>query len=325
MVVVSVNDEIFFNYIKIRTHRTLHPENMRRINELVTYTFTGLLSALQGFEISSCVGRELRSDLPLSRTLIYSKLLKCWESDLRNVIRLIKPSEDVVNLIDLYISKYVISDLTGIMSAGLRETTYLDTPIAESLKTAKEVSEVISIMSKKGFMSEVISAILGEYRRMKISELDVGVFSRKLSAFYFRSLENTLRKLNVSSYGLRCVEFLKEFEEAKPSLRKTLLEGGDLRAVVTTLTQKQREVILRTSRSTHDFEYVLSVLPTHFCHNILKSLPVSADTLLDYLLLKDFEFSLLSYVVHLINSGYSPDLIREEVGRWLGLYESITK
>lgn len=323
--IVSVNDEIFFNHIKIRTHRTLHPENVGRINELVTYTFPGLLSALQSFEISSCVGRELRSDLPLSRTLIYSKLLKCWESDLRNMIRLIKPSENVVNLIDLYISKYVINDLTGIISTGLKEITYLDTSIAESLKTAKEVSEIISIMSKKGFMSEVISAILGKYRRIKISELDVGEFSRKLSVSYFRSLENTLKKLNVSSYGLRCVEFLKEFEGVKPSLRKTLLEGGDLRAVVTMLTQKQREIILRASKNTHDFEYVLSVLSTHFCHNVLKPLPVSADTLLDYLLLKDFEFSLLSYVVYLINSGYSPDLIKGEVGRWLGLYESITE
>ncbi|MEO3993300.1 MAG: hypothetical protein QN229_03185 [Desulfurococcaceae archaeon TW002] len=322
---MTVSDEIFFNYIKIRTHRTLHPENIKRINELVTYTFPGLLSALQEFEISSCLGRELRSDLPLSRIIIYSKLLKCWENDLRNVIRLIKPSENVVNVIDLYISKYVINDLTGIISAGLKETTYLDTSVAESLKTAKEVSEIISVMSKKGFMNEVISTILGEYRRMKISELDVGKLSRKLSTSYFRSLENTLRKLNVSSYGLRCVEFLKEFEEAKPLLRKTLLKKRDLRTVATMLTQKQREVILRASKNTHDFEYVLSILPTHSCHNMLKSLPVSADTLLDYLLLKEIEFSFLSYVIYLINSGYSLDLIKEEVRRWLEFYESITK
>lgn len=323
--VITANDEIFFNRIKIRSHKTLYPENMKRINELATYTFPGLLSALQGFEASSCVSRELRSGLALSRTATYSKLLKCWESDLRNTIRLIKPSKDVVSLIDLYVGKYVINDLIGIIGTGLKETTYLDTHVVESLKTAKEVSEVISMMSKRGLMSEVLSSVLEEYRKLKISELNVSELSRKLSLSYFRSLENSLRRLSVSSYGLRCVKFLSEFEEVRHSLRKALLEGGDLRAVATTLTQKQREVVFRTSKNTHDFEYVLSVLPTHFCHSMLKSLPVSVDTLLDYLLLKEVEFSLLSYVIYLINSEYSPDLIKEEVRRWLRLYESITE
>lgn len=323
--VITANDEIFFNRIKVRSHRTLHPENMKRINELVTYTFPGLLSALQGFEASSCVSRELRSGLALSRIVTYSKLLKCWESDLRNTMRLIKPSKDVVSLVDIYVSKYVINDLTGIIGAGLEETTYLDTHVVESLKTAKEVGEVISVISKRGLMNEVLSSVLREYRKLKIGELDVSELSRKLSSSYFKSVENSLRRLGVSSYGLRCVKFLSEFEGAKFLLRKTLLEGGDLRATATMLTQKQREVVFRTSKNTHDFEYVLSVLPTHFCHSMLKSLPVSVDTLLDYLLLKEVEFSFLSYVIYLINSEYSPDLIKEEVRRWLRLYESITE
>lgn len=323
--VIAASDEIFFNRVKIRSHRTLHPENMKKINELVTYTFPGLLSALQGFEAGSCVSRELRSGLALSRTATYSKLLKCWESDLRNTMRLIKPSKDVVSLVDLYMSKYVINDLTGIIGAGLEEATYLDTHAVESLKTVKEVSEVISVMSKRGLMNEVLYPVLSEYRKLKIGELDVSELSRKLSSSYFRSVENSLRKLGVSTYGLKCVEFLSEFEEAKHLLRKTLLEGGDLRVVATKLTQKQREVLFRTSKNTHDFEYVLSVLPTHFCHSMFKSLPVSVDTLLDYLLLKEVEFSLLSYVIYLINSEYPPDLIKDEVRRWLRLYESITE
>ncbi|MEM0025694.1 MAG: hypothetical protein QXV93_05085 [Zestosphaera sp.] len=322
---VTVNDEVFFNHIKIRSHKTIHPENMKRINELITYTFPGLLSALQEFEISSCLSSELRSGLSLSRVTIYSKLLKCWESDLRNMIHLIKPSKEVVGVVDLYMSKYVINDLIGVVSTGLRETTYLDMHVAESLKAAKDVSEVVSVMSKKGFMSEVISSVFSEYRKLKISELNFSELYTRLSESYFRSLRNSLIKLNVSSYGLRCVEFLREFERVKYLLRKALLEGGDLRVAAAVLTQKQKEAVFRASKNTHDFEYVLSILPTHFCHSTLKSLPVSVDTLLDYFLLKEVEFSLLSYVVFLINSGYSPDLIKDEVGRWLRLYESITE
>lgn len=322
---ITVNDEIFFNHVKLRSHKTLSPENLRRINELAIYTFPGLLSALQGFEISSCVSRELRSNLPMSRTTVYSKLLKCWENELRDEIRLIKPSEKVVNVIDLYIGKYVISDLIGVVSAGVKETIHLDTSITEFLGVDKEVGEVISVISKKGFAYDVISSVLREYRKVKIRELDVGEFSRKLSTSYFKSLKNTLKELNVSSYGLRCVEFLEEFDEVKPRLRRALIEGGDLRSMATVLTQKQREIVLKTSRDVHEFEYVLSVLSTHFCHSMLKSLPVSADTLLDYLLLKEVEFSILSYVIYLVNSGYSPDLIKEEIGRWLRLYESITE
>ena len=322
---VTTNDEIFFNHVKLRSHKTLSPENLRRINELAAYTFSGLLSALQGFETSSCISRELRSDLPMSRITVYSKLLKCWESELRSEVRLIKPSERVVNLIDLYVGKYIISDLIGVVSAGVKETIYLDTSIAEFLKTDREVGEVISAISRKGSTYNLISSVLRDYRKVKIRELDVGEFSRKLSASYFRGLKNTLKELNISSYGLRCVEFLEEFEELKPRLRKALIEGRDLRSIATPLTQKQREVVLRTSKNIHDFEYVLSVLPTYFCHSMLKSLPISADILLDYLLLKEVEFSLLSYVIYLVNTGYSADLIKEEIGRWLRLYESITE
>lgn len=323
--ITALNDEVFFNHAKIRSHKTLHPENLKKINELITYTFPGLLSALQEFEISSCISRELRSELTLPRTTIYSRLLKCWENDLRNEIRLIKPSVKVVNLIDLHMCKYVINDLITAVSTGSRETTYLDTSLVEYLKTDEEVNKVISVMSRKGFMNNVILSVLKEYRKMKIKELDVNELSRKLSVSYFRNLENTLRELNVSPYGLRCVGFLKEFEGSKPRLRKALIEERDLRTVATVLTQRQREVVLRASKNTHEFEYVLSILPARFCHDLLKSLPVSADTLLDYLLLKDVEFSLLSYVIYLINSEYPQDLIKEEVRRWLELYESITE
>ncbi len=323
--VVEVSDEVFLNYVKIRSHKTLRPDNVKRINELITYTFPSLLSALQGFEVSSCLSRELRSALPLPQTTIYSKLLKCWESELRDRIRLIKPSEKVVEVLDLYISKYVTNDLVGVISTGLTETTYLEAQVVESLKTAKEVGEITSLLARRKLLSKSMSSVLKEYRKLKISEVDVNELSRKLRASYFKRLEDVFRGLNASSYGLRCVEFLKEFEELKQALRKALIGGGDLRIAATKLTQKQRDVVLKASKNAHDFEYVLAVLPLHFCHNMLKSLPVSVDTLLDYLLLKEFEFSVLSYVIYLINTGYPPELIREEVGRWLRLYESIAE
>gem|GEM_PF-998126 len=328
LVVVEISDEIFFNYVKIRSHKTLRPDSVKSINELITYTFPSLLSALQGFEVSSCLSRELRSALPLPQTTIYSKLLKCWENDLRNKVRLIKPSKKVIEVIDLYISKYVANDLIGVISSGLTETTYLEAPVVESIKkfkTTNEVGDIISLLSRRKLLNEFMSLVLKEYRKLKISELDVDELSRKLRASYFKRLEDILTELDVSPYGLRCVEFLKEFEELKQALRKALMGGEDLRLVTTKLTQKQREVVLKASKNTHDFEYVLAVLPLHFCHNMLKSLPVSVDTLLDYLLLKEFEFSILSYVIYLINTGYSPELIREEVGGWLRLYESIAE
>ncbi|MEM2021732.1 MAG: hypothetical protein QXP80_05865, partial [Zestosphaera sp.] len=167
------NDGVFFNRMRLHLHKTLTPSKVGVLHEVATYTFTDLLTALQCFEAGSCVARELRAETPLSREGIYSRLLKCWEGVLRNEIRLIKPSDCVKDVFDLYIGRYVLNDLTGILSAGVKETVYLSAQAAKALREASEVSELLSILAGSGLNVGFITDVLEKHRGLRVGELDV--------------------------------------------------------------------------------------------------------------------------------------------------------
>ncbi|MEM0106588.1 MAG: hypothetical protein QXX81_08685, partial [Zestosphaera sp.] len=112
---------------------------------------------------------------------------------------------------------------------------------------------------------------------------------------------------------LECVGCVERFEGLKHSLRRALREGRDLASVLTPLTPTQRGVLTNSSSDTHALEFLLAVFPTILYHNLLRTAPSSAETLLHYILLKDWELRTFFQVIYLITSGYPIDVIQEEV------------
>ncbi|MEM2021804.1 MAG: hypothetical protein QXP80_06235, partial [Zestosphaera sp.] len=128
-----------------------------------------------------------------------------------------------------------------------------------------------------------------------------------------------------SSRGLGCVDSLEGFESVKYAVRRSITEGGDFRGALTRLTPSQREALIKHYSDPHTLEFLLITLPINSCHSVLRSMPSSTDTFLHYLTVKEWEFQVLSYVFYLIYIGYPADMIRDEVERWLRLYESLPK
>ncbi len=325
MVLQTNNDEVFFNRVRLHLHKTLTPSRVMVLREVATYTFTDLLTTLQNFEASSCVARELSAETPLSRRGIYSRLLKCWERVLRDEIRLIKPSDCMKDVFDLYVSRYVLNDLTGILSAGVEETTYLSAQAAEALREAAEVDGLLSTLAGSGLNAGFIVDVLEKYRGFRVSELDVRKLVEELNSSFFRRLKGVLSASGASSRGLGCVDSLEGFEGVKYAVRRSIGEGGDFRGALTRLTPSQREALIKHSSDPHTLEFLLVTLPVNSCHSVLRSMPPSTDTFLHYLTVKEWEFQALSYVFYLMYIGYPTDMIRDEVGRWLRLYESLPK
>lgn len=320
----TVNDELFFNHVELHLHKTLSPSLAGRLSGLVTPTFADFLAAIRNLEIGSCVAREIYSGSPVPRLTVYSRLLKCWEEFVRDEIRLIRPSGNVVRLFDLHMVRYVLDDLTGILSAGVEEVVYLNPQTVEALKSVGDVDGLLSALRgcvDVGFISKTF----GKYRGFRVSDLDLHRVVEELISSYFREFKKTLEVLGVSTRGLECVGYMERFGRLRHSLRRVLREGGDLASVLTSLTPRQREVLVKSSSDIHALELLLATLPIVSCHSLLRSVPPSAETLLHYLLVKDWELLTLSQVIYLIASGYPVEVIRDEVGRCVRLYESLPK
>lgn len=320
----TVNDELFFNHVKLHLHKTLSPSLAGKFSELAAPTFADFLASIQNLEISSCVVREIGGEFPMPRLTIFSRLLKCWEESVKSEIRLIKPSDNVSRLLGLHIGRYVLNDLTEVLSAGVEETAYLSPQTVNALKSVGDVNGLLSVLRGSvdaGFIVET----LGKYRSSRVGDLDFHRLSEELSSSYFREFRGVLEVLGISTRGLECVSCMERFERLRHGLRRVLRERGDLAGVLTSLTPRQREVLIHSSSDPHTLEFLLSTLPIVSCHNLLRSVPPSAETVLHYLLIKDWELLTLSQVIYLITSRYPVEVIREEVGRWMRFYESLPK
>ncbi|MEM2005745.1 MAG: hypothetical protein QW705_02595 [Zestosphaera sp.] len=320
----TVNDEVFFNHVELRLHKTLSPSLVGRLSDLVARTFTDFLASLQDLDISSCMAREIHGESPLPRPTIYSRLLRCWEGFVRDEIRLIKPSDSVSRLINLHVGRYVLNDLAGVLSAGSEDVVYLSPQTARTLRGVAEVDGLLPVL--RGYVgADFIVKTLRKYRGFRVGDLDIHKLVGELIESYFRELRIALEALGVSTRALECVGCVERFEGLKHSLRRALREGRDLASVLTPLTPTQRGVLANSSSDTHALEFLLAAFPTILCHNLLRTAPPSAETLLHYILLKDWELRTFSQVIYLITSGYPVDVIQEEVAGWVRFYESLPK
>ncbi|PUA32778.1 MAG: hypothetical protein B7O98_04835 [Zestosphaera tikiterensis] len=319
-------DEIFLVKVRLRSYRALTPNRLLHLVNSKISSLAELLTVLHGLDVVSCLQSEFKVGEQLPLDLTYRKLVDCWVSDLRKLTALLKPSNQVIDFIEAYVSKYLAYELIVFLAEGYGyRTVFLPEEVRNAVVQSNYVYEVLDKVSRGGKqLPTLVLEFLTRYRRKSLKDLDRYLLLREYVEFLYDRLTKIFQDLRVESYVLECLNKMKNVSLYKDDVREAFIKKKALKGF-TSFSRRERMSLEKAmiSNDPHLLEEVLMSLPIFSCDRSLRTSPLSYAYLLHFLTLKDWESFILSNIVYLINLGYEPESIRESFKGWLEAYDVI--
>ncbi|MCD6323506.1 MAG: hypothetical protein J7L55_00100 [Desulfurococcales archaeon] len=304
--------------MKLLVDRTLAPS---RIEGLRSYSLTKLpelVAALAGTDVLNCIQTHFKLDELPNLSDIYEKLLSCWLTEIEENIKLIQPSKEVVDLFDVFKSRYVINSLFYALQLDNLPEYPLLSDVAEAVQKSSSMKDLIRNLQKLEFrVPEFIYEVLRSHSSKSLREVDEFSLYEELTKRYWDALLDVVKHNRRSA---SCVKHLAAVDSALKALRA----GSSIKDITSRFPPRLQAVITSAGNSL-TAEELVDLSGIIVCDEALSLESVSISTFLRYLLLKDWETLFVSYLLNMIRMGFPDSHIQERLGEVVKYYESLTR
>ncbi|MCD6428760.1 MAG: V-type ATPase subunit [Desulfurococcales archaeon] len=327
---MTASDLKFIEMVKARIHRCLLPSALPKITSTNLSDLGSFITFLISYDVSKCIQTYIKLDERVGINSIFSALSNCWMDELKKIIRLAHPSQKLKQFIEMYLSKFEISELIN----ALRERDFIDKKhyyflkpeVLSRISYARSVSDLINVLKEvRRPYTRLFIDVLSKFSNLGLSELDVGTVERMVYERYWRELSEISRKLHPShklASSLRIIQLTSKLEK---EVRRAVVNKEDISSVLRKVPAVVSNAIAAAQGSTQELDIVFNVIRYMYCINELTFSPLSYDVVLNYLLVKEWESFLISFVTYLITQGFDKEYILERLSRWWKVYEYLTK
>ncbi len=321
----SINDLKFLSKIKLYTDRTLTLKSLAVLGSQKISSVSELASALTEFHIIECVQRRLRLDNLPQQDVIYERLLLCWISDLRHDIEIIQPSESLVKVFNAFMNKYTINALFySLLNKGMEITNYpVMSSIAEAVRKAKNTNDLLgNLSSLKREDTEVLKEVMQKYLGTPLSELNPYKLYSEAIHQYFQLLEKVTGPNDPKITA--CLSHMKLINELSSAVRRKA-SAEVLSKLLNRLPLKEGTAIRDNLEDHFRLELLLESSLMNYCSNVLSTQIFSKGTLLRYLIWKDWETKVITFLLSSLKLGYGGTYLRDVIDILVRTYDVLTK
>ncbi len=316
----DINDLKFLSVIKLMSDRTLTPKRLITLEGEKLDKPTDLASYLTGLDVIKCVESSLKLDDLPEASIIYEKLLTCWTQELSHLMRILKPSRSIQELINTYLSIYAIKALHhSLITEGSGPHYPVLSEITEGVRSSQTISELLrKLKSSSNPVIKVLLNFLTTYPNKTITEID----PHELQSDLLRKTWLRIRfSLKGSPKAVECVSCLNAVEEALRSVRS----GEEISKALSGLSDKVKGALIDFKGDPFLLESALKLWGLTYCDTLLTYYSFSNSTILRYLLVKDWETSLVTYVLNLLKMGFPGEYVQKKVRDLVKIYELFTQ
>lgn len=324
---MKVNDLAFLDIIYSKTLKTLNTNDVLRLREEGFVSLENLLSLLKGYDVVNCIYSNIKFNADLSIDDIFSCLTNCWFDELVNMCRSTMVSKEAISFVETYIVKHVITYLIMAIRYLRGESVRKPVVIIRCLEDIEGINTLSTLYDSlklcKGINVRVLMDVLHKYRELRLVDIDVDTLYRQLMDSYWRYLLMYGKLLNPRHNLIRVLELLKDLESLNTLIRRKLILSEDLNDVMRRYDYSVFKILLKALQSDiPTYDVISSLLIYYHATTLLRYSPLSYDVLLHYLMLKEWEAIILSFIIY----GLSYDLstyVQKFLDFWVSAYASL--
>ena len=324
----TTSDLKFLSVLKLKLNKTITPTYLNRLVGVSIKTPSDFITAAAGTDVSLCLQKEIKiSEIPQS-DVIYAKLLSCWTSNLKELMTKIGPGRKLTSIVNTYIGRYpLMAVIYGIAGNKTVDLPYpLNQDIFLVVKEAKTFADLIESLKKKSREDlKPVIEILQNYRDYEIREVDPYDFILKARKTFWSMVADEVRKAGGGEALTRCMNRVRKVIPLIHEVRKAELTEHDISKVLQFFDPKEQEILKATAEDYGRLESFLIFGELFRCLNEIHLSPLGIETLLQYLILKDWETFFVTHTIYALSMGYSPEYLKQSLERWLWLYELTSK
>lgn len=327
---MTASDLKFIEMIKARIHRCLLPNTLPKILSTNLSDLDSFITFLVSYDVSKCIQTYVKLDEKVSIDSIFSALNSCWMDELKRIISLAHPSRRLRQFIEMYLSRFGIVELVNALrewdSIDKKHYYFLKSEVLNRISYAHSVSDLINVLKDvRSPYARIFIDVLSKFSNLGLSELDVSTVEKMVYERYWRKLSEISRKLHPSLKLAACLRIIQLSSRLERDVRRAIISKEDVSSVLRKVPAVISNAIIATQESVQELDIMFNVIRYMYCINELMFSPLSYDVVLNYLLIKEWESFLVSFITYLFTQGFDKEYILERLGRWWEVYGYITK
>ncbi|RLG76669.1 MAG: hypothetical protein DRO14_03615, partial [Thermoprotei archaeon] len=249
---------------------------------------------------------------------------------LKRIISLAHPSRRLRQFIEMYLSRFGIVELVNALrewdSIDKKHYYFLKSEVLNRISYAHSVSDLINVLKDvRSPYARIFIDVLSKFSNLGLSELDVSTVEKMVYERYWRKLSEISRKLHPSLKLAACLRIIQLSSRLERDVRRAIISKEDVSSVLRKVPAVISNAIIATQESVQELDIMFNVIRYMYCINELMFSPLSYDVVLNYLLIKEWESFLVSFITYLFTQGFDKEYILERLGRWWEVYGYITK
>ncbi len=317
----------FLQALKLKAERALTPRDLK---ELLSRGLSGgdAFKNLSRYAIARCLEARVGSKTGmLTYRDIHAEALKCWLDELSNIIELTSPDDTYRRFALTYVSRHEVRDLINALrqlKAGSKVggLELIEEETVARLEGVTSVPQVVSILRElRTEASKLVADSLLEQAEVGVKEINVEALEARVKESFWRRLEGLASSMVSKSKLGKCLRVLRTLDITEPRIRTAFAGGGE----VTAVAGKAEPLILNAldkATDLGDVDALIHTLRIRACFDELRYSPLSADTLMPYLVGREFEVNIISFIIHTTSSGLW-SLASEALKQLVRAYEEV--
>ncbi|HDN76152.1 MAG TPA: hypothetical protein ENG05_03385 [Acidilobales archaeon] len=331
---MNPNDAKFITLLKLKLNRTLTLEELiKTFRESLPSDIADLEAFLKNgnYEIYDYV-RILDTSALESIADAENLLINYWIKDLTYLLDLTSPSDNLRIFINTYMDKFKLNEFLYVLTymkkeRPIKKLNFIDKAFIDSIIGVNNLSEVLKALKEfHPKLYEIALKALRRYETYTIKELSISNVELSLWNEFWRYIRLLSKRLIPSVKLDKVVKYLSSIWILELKLRNFTFEGKDVDELIRKVEKRLGDLILNTlSKSKEELDLLFFMLKYITPINELKFSPLSYDTVLTYLISKEFEIRTLAHVIYLLIHRINGEYLSKLTGRWVYWYGLITK
>ncbi len=321
---MNINDFSALCELRIRCLKVVDVKDVKKIIESEVTNVGDVLTSISSYDAVEYVYSNVKLDRGLDVEAVFNELSSYWINELFNVLKI--ASADLVRFVKTYLTRYVVPQLIrGIKYLQVGSSgrpKHIFKCLDYGLSSVSDVNDIIKVVRGcREFDSAIVTEVLRSYADQELDEVDVRRLEKELD-------ENYWSRLIVESYNLKgsinlhyAVRLLRDFHRFDMIFKQKSILGEDVSDLLKLYDYSIYRKIVR-DLSIDSYDYVSNMFKYLYISSILKYSPLSYDTLLYYMLAKEWEAITLSYIIYVFTNRLDPTYVRKSLKALVDVYGS---
>ncbi len=318
----------FLQALKLEVDNVLTPSDLK---ELLGRDLSSgdVFRELSRYAIARCLEGRVGSRLgELTYSEVHAEALKCWVEELSSIMELTSPDDVYRKFVATYVSRHEVRELINVLKqlkvgSKLGGLELIGSEVLGRLEGVATVPQVVSVLRElRTDASKLVADALLEQVEAGVKDVNLEALESRVREAFWRRLDGLASSILSKNKLSKCLRVLRTLDSIEQRVRAAFLEEGE---VVAAAGKAEPLILDALDKATDvgDVDAIIQAVRLKACFDELKYSPLSADIMMPYLVGREFEVNVISFVIHAASLGLWR-LAAEGLKQLVVAYEEVT-